>query len=186
MYTKFPLFLICLSVIFQMHGFSQKPAIPRVVKETSRAPDLIKKEFPYDIQLKNSDGQIFNSATLFKKNNKATVLLFWMTTCGPCRNELQAISQKYAQWKKQLDFEFYPISIDFSDRTEQFNNLVKGSKWTFPAYFDFNREFRHVMAGELNGLPQLFVLNKKGDVIYHTRKYIPGDEDKLFEFLKSI
>ena len=42
------------------------------------------------------------------------------------------------------------------------------------------------MPGELNGLPQLFVLNKKGEVIYHTRRYMPGDEDKLFEALQKI
>ena len=86
----------------------------------------------------------------------------------------------------KTDFDFYAISIDFSDRVEQFNTRVKESKWPFPAYFDINREFRSVMPGELNGLPQLFVLDKKGAVVYHTRRYMPGDEDKLFEALEKM
>ncbi len=165
---------------------AQQPSPSRVITETSRPSEKINTTFPYDIDLKNADGQTVNSSKLFKKNKRATVLLFWMTTCGPCRMELNAISGKFDTWKKKTDFDFYAISIDFSDRVEQFNTRVKESKWPFPAYFDINREFRSVMPGELNGLPQLFVLNKKGEVIYHTRRFIPGDEDKLFEALQKI
>ena len=165
---------------------SQQPAPTRVITETSRPSEKINKIFPFDIDLKNADGQVVNSSKLFKKNKRATVLLFWMTTCGPCRMELNAISGKFDTWKKKTDFDFYAISIDFSDRVEQFNTRVKESKWPFPAYMDIHREFRSVMPGELNGLPQLFVLDHKGTVLYHTRRYMPGDEDKLFEALQKL
>lgn len=177
---------VCILIIPPMGLIAQETRTPRILQETSRKSELIAKEFPYDIQLKDANGQIFNSATVFSKHKKATVLLFWMTTCGPCRMELNAISKKFDQWKKKVDFDFYAISTDFPDRIEQFNTRVKESNWPFPAYFDFNREFRFVMPGELNGLPQLFVLNKKGQIIYHTRRYLFGDEDKLFEALKAI
>ena len=167
--------ILLLSSLFLQ---AQQPAPSRVITETSRPTEKINKTFPYDIDLKNADGQVVNSSKLFKKNKRATVLLFWMTTCGPCRMELNAISSKFETWKKKTDFDFYAISIDFS--------RVKESKWPFPAYMDIHREFRSVMPGELNGLPQLFVLDQKGSVLYHTRRYMPGDEDKLFEALQKI
>jgi peroxiredoxin len=178
--------LFLLLLIHSQSIYGQGDNNVHYVQETSRPEEVIAKQFPYDIDLKDADGQVYNTSTLFKKKRKATVLLFWVTTCGPCRAELGAISKKYNDWKKQVDFDFYAISNDFPFNTEQFNTRVKQSNWPFPAYLDFNREFRFVMDGGLNGLPQLFVLDKKGKVIYHSRKFWYGDEDKLFEALKSI
>lgn len=165
--------------------FSQQMTLS-IRKETSRPSNQINKVFPYDIQLSDADGNTINSSNLLGKNNKATVLLFWLTTCGPCRMELKAISSKFKEWKKEKDFEFYAISMDFPERNEQFRKRVKESNWPFAAYNDANGEFRYVMEGGLNGLPQVFLLDKKGQVIYHHRKYRPGDEDKLFEAIKKI
>ena len=183
---KSVIFLLSFLLIPSLLLLSQQPSPSRVITETSRPSEKINTTFPYDIDLKNADGLVINSSKLFKKNKRATVLLFWMTTCGPCRMELNAISSKFETWKKKTDFDFYAISIDFSDRVEQFNTRVKESKWPFPAYMDIHREFRSVMPGELNGLPQLFVLDHKGAVLYHTRRYMPGDEDKLFEALLKL
>jgi cytochrome c biogenesis protein CcmG, thiol:disulfide interchange protein DsbE len=158
----------------------------RVIQETSRSLQEMNSVYPYDIDLIDKNGIKKKSSDLLSKNSKMTVILFWVTTCGPCRMELNAISKKYNQWKKEIDFDFFAISTDFSDRVDQFKFRVTESNWPFPAYLDINREFRMVMEGGLNGLPQLFVLNPKGEILYHTRKYRPGDEDSLFNFLKSI
>ncbi|MEP7197047.1 MAG: TlpA disulfide reductase family protein [Saprospiraceae bacterium] len=167
------------------NSYSQNQKSNTAVTDNKNSFEQSKKEFPYNIALQNADGIVFNSSKLFKKNKKATVLLFWLTTCGPCKLELTAISGKFNGWKKSADFDFYAISTDFSNRYDQFKTRVKESQWPFPAYFDMNRQFSTVMPGELNGLPQLFVIDKKGNIIYHTRKYQAGDEDKLFEVLKK-
>jgi peroxiredoxin len=179
-------FLIYFILCFSFHIFSQDQSQVRIIEETSRPAAQIANIYPFDIDLLQVDGSKLKSSQVFHKNKKATVLLFWMTTCGPCRMELNAISQKFNQWKKQMDFDLFAISTDFSDRVEQFNTRVNDSKWPFPAVMDINREFRYVMEGGLNGLPQVFVLDKKGAVIYHTRKYRPGDEDLLFQKLLSL
>ena len=43
-----------------------------------------------------------------------------------------------------------------------------------------------VMPAGLNGLPQVFVFDKDGTIVYHKRKYKPGDEDVLFEKVKAL
>lgn len=154
--------------------------------DPARPANQIQSTFPYDIPLRNVQGDTLNSAKVFEKNGKPTVLMFWLTTCGPCRMELNAIKDKYDNWKEQADFNFYAISTDFPKNYPQFVSRVDEGNWHFPAYHDLNREFRMVMPGELNGLPQVFVMDKNGNIAYHTRKYIPGDEDALFAEIKKL
>jgi thiol-disulfide isomerase/thioredoxin len=155
-------------------------------QETARPADQIQKAYPFDIKLRTAAGDTLNSAATFAKNGRPTVLMFWLTTCGPCRLELNAINQKFEGWKQEADFNFYAVSTDFPKNYAAFVNRVQEAGWPFPAYHDLNREFRHVMPGELNGLPQVFVLDKNGQIAYHSRKYIPGDEDKLFAEVKKL
>jgi cytochrome c biogenesis protein CcmG, thiol:disulfide interchange protein DsbE len=160
---------------------------PRYYTETSRQAQLIQKTFPFDIDLRDTAGKIQKSNILLKnKTSKPTILLFWLTTCFPCRMELEAINQAYPTWKKEVDFRMIAISTDFNDRYPQFIEKVRKGNWLFEAYHDTNREFRYVMPGELNGLPQLFVLDSMGNITYHKRRYRPGDENELFEQLKKM
>jgi cytochrome c biogenesis protein CcmG/thiol:disulfide interchange protein DsbE len=154
--------------------------------DNARPANQIKAAYPYDIPLRNAQGDTLNSASVFANNGKPTVVMFWLTTCGPCRMELKAINEKFEGWKQQADFNLYAVSTDWEKNYPAFVSRVQEAKWPFPAYHDLNREFHLIMPGALNGLPQVFVLDKAGNIAYHTRKYMPGDEDKLFEEIKKL
>jgi cytochrome c biogenesis protein CcmG, thiol:disulfide interchange protein DsbE len=153
---------------------------------TARSKDKMATTFPFDIDLKSPDGKIINSSKLFKTHKEPTILLFWLTTCYPCRMEVAAIQKKYEAWQKDAKFRFVLISYDFPQNFEQFAKRSKEENWQWEAYNDVNREFGEVLPGELNGLPQVFVFDKKGNIVYHKRKYSTGDEDLLFEQVKSL
>ncbi len=156
-----------------------------VIKSTSRSRNQIKKEFPYDIDLKDAKGQLVSSDKILS-NDKPTILLFWLTTCYPCRIEMDAIHKKYASWQEETDFNLVAISTDFQKNYEKFVERVEQKNFGWEMYNDVNREFRYVMPGELNGLPQTFIIDKNGQVAYHKRKYSSGDEDKLYEKVKEL
>ena len=168
--------------------FGQSMAQSKVhyYEDKARQPNEIKSEFPYDIPIRTADNDTLNTADIFQKNDKPTLLLFWLTTCAPCRLEMKAISKKYDAWQAEKPFNMYAVSIDWPRNEEQFVSRVKENNWPFPAYLDFNREFWKIMPGRLNGLPQVFLLNKDGEIAHHKRKYRPGDEDQLFELLKGL
>lgn len=188
---KFSL-LLCFTLVFSSFLAAQNQPVQArkqqvyVYTETARPKAEIKATYPYDIALATATGDTLNSADVLAVNGKPTVILFWLTTCAPCRRELAAYAAKFEQWQQEADFNLYAISIDFPKNRESFEKMVKENNWPFPAYLDLNREFRLIMPGELNGLPQLFVLDANGKIIHHKRKYLPGDEDKLFAFLKSL
>jgi thiol-disulfide isomerase/thioredoxin len=153
---------------------------------TAREKSKIKQDFPYDIALKTMDKKITHTDTVFKTNGKPLVVMFWLTTCFPCRMELQAVKEKYPTWKKETDFELIALSYDFPGKEEAIYQRVKEEQWPFPVYWDFNKEFGSVLPGELNGLPQVFVFDKDGKLVYQKRKYTPGDEDTLYAKVKEL
>jgi cytochrome c biogenesis protein CcmG, thiol:disulfide interchange protein DsbE len=167
---------------------SQTPTTYPVVANTPpRSQADVKKTFPFDIVLKDTLGKMYSSTDVLPTKKKPLVLFFWMTTCGPCRQELEAIKANYADWKKDSDFKMIAISLDFPDYYPKFLERVKKEGWQFEALFDVNREFPYVMPnGGLNGLPQVFVMNEKGETTYHHRRYVPGDEKELFEAIKKV
>lgn len=158
----------------------------RYIVDTSRPTKEIKQQYPFDIAISDVNGQQLNTSTTFLDNGKPTVLLFWLTTCYPCRVELAAIKKEYPKWIEETDFNLYAISTDFQMNYESFIKTVKKSDWPFPAFHDTNREFRKVMEGGLNGLPQVFLLDKDGEIIYHKRKYSTGDEHTLYAQVKAL
>ncbi|MEM8907425.1 MAG: TlpA disulfide reductase family protein, partial [Bacteroidota bacterium] len=153
-------------------------------RDQSRHKSEIQQKFPYDIDLKKADGSVVNSSAILGVKDKPTVLLFWLTTCFPCSMEMAAIAKKYRSWQEEADFELVALSTDFQKNYPKFVQRVEEKQWPWPSYNDVNREFRKVMPGGLNGLPQTFLLDQKGQIVYHKRKYASGDEDKLFAKIK--
>lgn len=153
---------------------------------TARSKEKIDTLFPYDLSFKDASGKELMSAEAMPKNGKPTILLFWLTTCAPCRIEMMQIKKKYEGWKNMADFNLYAISTDFPKNHERFYKTVKEQEWGWDTYLDVNREFLKIMPGNLNGLPQTFILDKDGKIVFHKRKYRHGDEDKLFAKIMEI
>jgi cytochrome c biogenesis protein CcmG, thiol:disulfide interchange protein DsbE len=178
--------VFCLIFLTKISGQTPTP-YPIVTAAPMRSESDVKKTFPFDIVLKDTLGKMYSSSSVLPTQKKPLVLFFWMTTCGPCKQELEAIKANYAAWNKEVDFKMVAISLDFPDYYPKFIERVKKEGWQFEALYDVNREFPYVMPyGGLNGLPQVFVLNEKGETTYHHRRYIPGDEKELFESIKKL
>ncbi|MBK7345246.1 MAG: TlpA family protein disulfide reductase [Saprospiraceae bacterium] len=155
------------------------------IMDTARPVAEIKTTYPYDIELKQADGTLVRSDQVFPMNGKPTILLFWLTTCYPCRMELETLKENVPIWSKETDFNLIAISTDFEKNFGSFTQRVKDGQWPWSAYNDLHREFSRFLPGGLNGLPQTFVLNGSGEIVYHKRKFRPGDEVALYEAIKS-
>ncbi len=151
----------------------------------SRPKTEIEQVYPYDLALTDGKGRKTSSDKVLKKG-KPTVVLFWLTTCYPCRIEMAAIKKKYDQWAEETDFNLVAISTDFDKNYDNYLKYVEKAEWPWEAYHDTNREFRNVMPGELNGLPQTFVFDKNGELAMHKKRFRSGDEDKLYEKIKLL
>jgi len=141
--------------------------------------------YPFDIQIQSPDDKVWHSSQVLPDNGKPTVVMFWLTTCKPCKAELAAIEKEYPQWRNETDFNIVAISTDWDKNYNKFVSRVKEHGWEWDAYWDKNRKFKEVLPGELNGLPQTFIFDPNGKIVYHKRKYRPGDEHKLYAEIKK-
>lgn len=184
--TVFFIWLFSLSLTAQQDAYQPTYRTLKVNGKVHTFKTSQRTTYPYDVNLRTAKGDTLRSDKIFAQNGKPTVLLFWQTTCVPCQYELLHINQKYAAWQKEADFNFYAISTDPAERSPQFLSMVARKKWLFPAYHNYTRSFRSLMPGGLNGLPQTFLLNAKGEIVYHKKKYRIGDEDMLFDEIRFL
>ena len=173
--------LLLLAAVVALGGECLAQA--RMFASLARPRSEIAADYPYDIRLTASRGAADTSAATSAEvlaphlGKRPVVLLFWMTTCGPCRRELADIEARHEAWRAEVDFAFLPISLDFPMRRDDFHARAEAYPWT--SYLDERREFPRVMPGGLNGVPQVFVIDAGGEQVFYRRKYRPGDLDAL-------
>ncbi|MEO6759285.1 MAG: TlpA disulfide reductase family protein, partial [Saprospiraceae bacterium] len=168
-FMRFP-FLFALLFIFASAG--------------AQAPQPI-IAFPFQLELFTPDSLPTTSAAVLGQG-KITVLAFWLSTCLPCQLELAAYTSKYAEWQKQADFQLVAISIDYPQRFQQMARMAHSSGWPFPTYWDSTQSFRNILPGGLNGLPQVFLFDKKGELVWQHKRYASGDEEELLAQILTL
>jgi cytochrome c biogenesis protein CcmG, thiol:disulfide interchange protein DsbE len=186
---KLLIFTFALSFTVSLAGQMALNASPQYkgvkTRPEPRAWDKVGKIFPFDIALEDTARMVYKSEDLLQTNGKPLVLMFWLTTCGPCKLELRTLNENYEAWKKQTDFRMMAISTDYEENWSRVVERVATEKWQFENYRDFNMEFQRILPGGLNGLPQVFVFDKTGKIVYHHRRFILGDEAELLAKIKE-
>ncbi|MCK9304153.1 MAG: TlpA family protein disulfide reductase, partial [Bacteroidales bacterium] len=109
---------------------------------------------------------------------KPVVISFWATWCNPCVEELEAVSEKFESWQKEIDFTYVAISTDDVRSTSRVRSFVSGREWPFTVLIDANQEIMKAM--NISSIPFTMILSKDGVVRYSHSGYIPGDEKTLF------
>ena len=106
-------FLFCL--FFALISFSQK-----------QIPNITISDF------EGSNEKVHNLLT----DDKLTVISLWATWCVPCIKELDAINDIYDDWKEEINFDFFAISVDDSRSQKRAKALANGKSWPYQIFFD--------------------------------------------------
>jgi peroxiredoxin len=134
-------------------------------------------------ELKTTDGKTFNSSKL-SNDGKPMVISFWATWCKPCKKELDAIAENYAEWQKETGVKLIAISIDDSRSSSKVNTDVKSKGWEYEVYLDENQDFKRAM--NVNNVPHTFIVDGQGNIVWSHNSYAEGDEEHLYELLKKV
>ncbi|HRF37260.1 MAG TPA: TlpA disulfide reductase family protein, partial [Saprospiraceae bacterium] len=116
-------------------------------------------------------------------SGKITVLSFWATWCKPCQQELDAISEVYPEWQEKYGVQLVAVTIDTQRALAKVGPMVESKGWEYIILSDPNG----AMPAALNfqSIPQTFLLDAKGNVIYEHTGYIPGNEFDMEEKIKA-
>lgn len=144
-----------------------------VIFLSASAVDLNK--FP-DASLKDMSGETINIADITSGHEK-TIISFWASWCKPCKSEMDAIAEYYEEWQDEFDVTMIAITIDNARGLAKVPGIIASKDWPYTFLSDPNQELQ----GALNfqTIPQTFVVNKTGDIIYSHNGYTPGDEVEL-------
>lgn len=94
---------------------------------------------------------------------------FWASWCQPCRNEMPSIQDLYNNFKGNDKFRM--ITILYRDDPEKALSYLKENKLDLPFWID--RDGKAAVAYGLTGVPETFIIDKKGIL----RKKVIGPAD---------
>ncbi len=131
--------------------------------------------FP-DIDLKTLDKQTVNIKEAVSKGN-LTVVSFWATWCSPCKRELDAVAEIYPDWQEEYNVEFIAVTTDNARTLAKVPGMVEAKGWDFTVLSDVNQDLMNALNFET--IPQTFLIDGEGNIIYSHNGYNPGDEFEL-------
>ncbi len=145
------------------------------------APSTDGNTFP-DINVKTLDGKSV-SILDYVGQGKVTVVSFWATWCSPCKRELDAIGEIYPDWKEEYGVDFIAVTIDDARGVAKVPAMVASKGWEYTVLSDSKQELQRAL--NFQTVPQTFLLNGAGEIIFSHSGYSPGDEYELEEKIKE-
>jgi cytochrome c biogenesis protein CcmG/thiol:disulfide interchange protein DsbE len=134
------------------------------------------------IDVKTLNGKTVNIQE-YAENGKITILSFWATWCSPCKKELDAIAEIYPDWQEEYDAELVAITIDTQRALAKVKPMVESKGWEYTVLSDANQKLQQAL--NFQTIPQTFLLDKEGNIIYSHSGYVPGDEYELEDKIKA-
>lgn len=135
------------------------------------------------VEIKTLAGKTVNIQDYTNKG-KITVLAFWATWCSPCKRELDTICEIYPGWQEDYDVQLLAITIDDARSMAKVPALIETKGW---GEYTVLSDTKGAMLKALNfqTVPQTFLVDQKGEIVYSHSGYSPGDEleleDKIIE-----
>lgn len=136
------------------------------------------------VKVEDGRGKAFNTSKLVD-GETPMIISFWAVTCKPCIQELDAINDLYPDWIESANFRVVAVSTDDARFTAQARALAEGHGWSdYTLLYDKNSDFKRAMNVQMT--PQVFVVDKNGNIVYSHTGYNAGSENELFEIIKTL
>jgi thiol-disulfide isomerase/thioredoxin len=136
-----------------------------------------------NVKIRSLNGEEISFNSLGNNSDTVLIVSLWATWCIPCINELEAINEQYAERQKDAPFRLVAISVDDARTSARVRPFAKGRGWNFDIYLDVNNDLKRAL--NINDVPHILLI-KKGKIVYQHNGYVPGNEEELFEKIKTI
>lgn len=133
--------------------------------------------------LKTLDGATVNTKDLFEED-KITVVSFWASWCSPCKRELDAIAEYYEDWQSDYNVELVAVTIDNARSLAKVPAIVETKGWEYTVLSDANQELMRAL--NFTTIPQTFLVDGEGNIVYSHNGYNSGDEFELEEHIIEL
>lgn len=133
--------------------------------------------------IKTLQGETVDLAEIIQEKD-LTVISFWATWCKPCQAELDAIAELYPEWQEDLDVQLVAITIDTQRQLSKVPGILSTKGWDYNVFSDANNVLKNQLG--FQAIPQTYVVDSEGNILYNHSGYTPGDEYDLEDKLKEL
>ncbi|MDP4206108.1 MAG: TlpA disulfide reductase family protein [Bacteroidota bacterium] len=113
---------------------------------------------------------------------KVTVVVFFATWCGPCRQELPHIEKEI--WDKSKDKKDFALLIFGREHKKaEVDKFRTENKFTMPFLADPDRSVYSKFAKSF--IPRLYLVDKSGKIVYATVGYNDAEFSKMLDTLQK-
>ncbi len=135
------------------------------------------------VDIKDVKGNPFNTSKI-ANNGKPIIISFWATWCKPCIKELTTIAEVYSDWQEETGVKLFAVSVDDARSSSLVAPLVNGKSWDYNVLLDQNGDFKRAM--NVGPIPQTFLLNGKGEIVWQHTSFEEGSELDLIELVRKL
>jgi len=111
------------------------------------------------------------------------IIDFWAIYCKSCVEGLDAMKPLFNTYKDS-GLIFLAINEDGPRNISRVPAFVKGHKWEYTILYDSNQEVQHLLGIQV--IPETFILDKEGNIIFQHRGYKKGEEKIIKEKLEEL
>ena len=112
---------------------------------------------------------------------KVVLLNFWASWCGPCRKEMPILEQINRQYGKRG---VVVVGVNVEPDRSAALAWLKETPVGFPILSD--ADSKTSAAYHVEGMPNTVILDRKGNVRYVHRSYVPGTEDEYLDQVRQL
>ncbi len=135
------------------------------------------------LEVRTPDGAAVNLQT-YVGQGRPVIISLWATWCKPCLEELDNIAELYPEWQEAYGLDLLAVSVDDQRQVAKVGPLVSTKHWPYTILIDPAQQLKTVLNYQL--IPQLYVLNGAGEVVYEHTGYVPGNEFELEDKLRTL
>lgn len=133
-----------------------------------------------DVTVSDIAGRAVATSTLLTAG-QPVVISFWSTICKPCLEEMGAYRDNYEAWNGKFPFQLVAVSVDDNRFNAKVKAIAAAAKWPATVLLDKNQQFKRAL--NVNAIPQVFLFDQAGKLVYTHAGYTAGSELELFDAL---
>lgn len=113
-------------------------------------------------------------------SEKVVLIDFWATWCPPCKESIPFLESLYQRYKERG---FVVIGISLDEETEIVERFKKRFKITYPILMGEEKTKKDY---RITGLPEMFILERNGNLRYHHLGFNKSLKDKIDKEIKGL
>lgn len=111
------------------------------------------------------------------------IIDFWAIYCKSCVEGLDAMKDIFAIYEER-GLIFLAINEDGPRNVSKVPGFVKGHQWEYTILYDPNKDVQDLFG--IQAIPETYLLDTNGNIIYRHRGYKEGDEIEIKEKLEEL